>query len=51
MNLFVRLTDVFNSFRSTTRSVVDAGDGLLQNEVSREGYRSRVLYFTASYSF
>lgn len=51
MNLFVRLTDVFNTYCSTTRSVIDAGDGALQRETSRESYQSRVLYFTASYHF
>lgn len=51
MNLFVRLTDVLNTYCSTTRSVIDAGNGALQREVSRESYQSRVLYFTASYHF
>ena len=51
LNLSARVTDVFNSLCATTRSVIDAGDGTLQNEVSRENYQSRVFYFTASYSF
>lgn len=51
MNLSARVTDVLNSFCSTTRSVIDSGNGALQNEVSRENYQSRVFYFTASYNF
>ena len=51
MNLSARVTDVLNSFCSTTRSVIDAGSGTLQNEISRENYQSRVFYFTASYNF
>ena len=51
MNLLARVTDVFNTFCSTTRSVVDAGNGALQQEISRENYCSRVLFFTVSYSF
>lgn len=49
--LTARVTDIFKSYRSRMTSVIDGGNGVLQNEIDLEKYDTRVFYISASYRF
>ena len=51
LSLSARVTDLFKSYRSRMTSVIDAGGGVLQNEIDIEKYDTRVFYISASYKF